>query len=243
LLKAYVDDGDVLVISPGSVRHDFPCVMTDSSRTYGEGEGWDKLVEHVSKRIDLPAQAVATYFAGSEHLRCMCEGVGTAELGFKIFGSGMSIEYNVALKQRGVFTELERREYRRGHFPYRNFFAVKVVECRHGSPYRLVHYVLIEDDLDPEHRALVWLEDLKKGLGDEWYTSLMGEAATRCMVRIRGCETYQRAFEFLETRAAEGCGYLRALSPEDRRVICNLILCDIGLFVSRPDLTPMSDVQ
>jgi len=197
---------------------------------------FSKIAEKVQDIVGMDIAAIKSFLQDLDSLQCMLGTRADVDLGVKIFGAGLGLEFALALKDRDRFYDLGERIYYQGDDVYLRFITLKDIACKDNRPHRLLNFVIQEADLDPAKRTIVSIDDLPQNIKGEWKRSFQGREAPRRMIRIDGYESYHRAFSFLERESAEGGGYLSTLNAYDRRIVINLILSEIAYF-TRPEIT------
>ncbi len=234
LRKRWVTGGEVLLFSPETLRSERPRI---SAGDKAEENGYVKrIAEKVWDKVGMEKHAIISFLEDLDALQCMLTAKADVDLGVKIFGAGLGLEFALALKDEDRIYDLGERIYYRGDKVYMRFITLKDISCKDKRPHRLVNFVIQEAGLDPTKRTIVSIDDLPENVKREWKQSFQGKDAPRRMIRIDGYDSYHRAFIFLERESAEGGGYLSTLNPYDRRIVINMILSEIAYF-TRPEIT------
>ncbi len=243
LFKRFVEDGQVRRLSAETVRTEYPRVYEREKGRLTEPEvasGPDYLKEisaRIAARIDASADDIHLFLKNLDQIRCMLSSRADLDLGVKVFGAGLGLNFALDLKEKDRFWDMGHRVYYKGDRIYKEFVTLKAIACRDNSPYRLEHFLLSEADLNPNRRVLVWSEDIDRSLAPQWGPSAQGAEPTRYMFSITGIASYEKAFSFLEARSENGSGYLSQLAPADRRILINIILSEIAYF-TKPKIRP-----
>lgn len=234
LRKRWVAEGEALLLYPEAIQREHPRI---SEGNKAQDDGYlSRIAEKVRGTVGMDIATITSFLKDLDALQCMLSTKADADLGVKIFGAGLGLEFALALKDRDRFYDLGETIYYQGKEAYLRFITLKDIACKDNRPYRLVNFVIQEADLDPDKRTVVSIDDLPQNIKGEWKSSLQGKEAPRRMIRIDGYESYHRAFSFLERESAEGSGYLSTLNAYDRRIMINIILSEIAYF-TRPEIT------
>ncbi|MBW2055893.1 MAG: hypothetical protein JRJ26_00185 [Deltaproteobacteria bacterium] len=234
LRKRWVADGEVLILSPEALPSEHPRV---SGGDTVQDEGYlSRIAERIREIVGMDVAVITSFLTDLETLRCRVGAEADIDLGVKIFGTGLGLEFALTLKEKNRFYDLGETIYYRGERPYLRFITVKDILCKNNRPYRLANFAIQEADLDPAKRTIVSLDDLPQNIRGEWKSSFQARDAPRRMIRIDGYDSYRRAFSFLERESAQGGGYLSRLNAYDRRIVINIILSQIAYF-TKPEIT------
>jgi len=243
LFKRFVEDGQVRRLSPETVQTEYPRVYEKKRNTSAEPpvdadpDYLRDISEKIAERIDDSADAVHLFLKNLEQIRCILSSDADLDLGVKIFGAGLGLNFALSLKEKDRFWDLGKRVYYKGDRIYKEFVTLKAIACKDNSPYRMEHFMLSEASLNPNRRVLVWADDIDRNLAPAWGPSAQGSESTKTMFPITGIGSYERAFSFLETQSENGSGYLAELTPADRRILINIILSEIAYF-TKPQIRP-----
>ncbi|MCF8079123.1 MAG: hypothetical protein K9K88_07570 [Desulfobacterales bacterium] len=243
LFKRFVEDGQVRRLSPETVETEYPRVYekerspSTEPPVDAESDYLRDISEKIAARIDDSADAVHLFLKNLEQIRCILSSDADLDMGVKIFGAGLGLNFALSLKEKDRFWDLGKRVYYKGDRIYKEFVTLKAIGCRDNSPYRMEHFMLSEAGLNPNRRVLVWADDIDRNLAPAWGPSAQGSESTKTMFPITGIASYERAFSFLETQSENGSGYLAELTPADRRILINIILSEIAFF-TKPQIRP-----
>jgi hypothetical protein len=231
--KRWVTMGEVLLISQEAIRQKPPRISRGDQAP--KDEYLTKIARKVEETVGMRMEEILSFLKDLDSLQCMLSTGAHADLGVKIFGAGLGLEFALNLKKEDRIYKLGQYSYYRGDEPYKQFIIIKDIVCKDNRPHRLVNFVIQEMDLNPVRRTIVSIEDLPEDIKKEWKTSFQGKDAPKCMIRIDGYDNYYRVFSLLEKEADQGGGYLSTLNAYDRRIIVNIILSEIGYF-KRPEI-------
>jgi hypothetical protein len=241
LNKSYVRRGEVVLLSPETLRTTHPRVREVAEDTQSVESFWREKADGIKSKVGADASLVLRFATDPDWCRCMSSGDADVDLGLKVLGLGFGIGYDLKLKESGVMNVLGHRTFVHDESPYKSFSMLEVIKCSNGSPYRMVHFVMEEEgsfEGEPERRAKVWVEDVDGHVGARWSSSLQGPHACRKMIAIDGYETYVDALDYFESECAAGGGYPGTLEPHDRRVVNNIILTELAHYTHRPEAEP-----
>jgi hypothetical protein len=234
LFKRYVEDGDVLHISPDTVKTQHPRIynLTGTSKTIGlaEDDYLLTLAHKIKNRVNEKAEDIYQFLKNLDALKCLVSTKGNIDIGVKVFGTGLGLSFAVDLKEKDRFYDFGTRIYYLGTQEYLKFITVKVIHCQDHIPYRAALFLLQKADLTTVKRVSVWAKDIDRNLNLSHCPSISKDDAARHMFSITGYESYHRALTFLETMAEQGGGYLSELNPYDCRVVLNIILSELAYF-------------
>ena len=238
LWKRFVEDKDVILISPDTVRKLYPRVYRSMEEFKSEypssgapaSDFLRDIAEKVRGKVGENMEEIHHFLENLDSIKCMLSSNAHVDLGIKIFGAGLGLNFSLALKKNESFYEFGELIYCFGDKLYKRYIILKDIKCKTNSPYRLVHFMLQEYGLDPKKRALIWAEDIDENLKLPKCSSLQGAKSVKHMFKIDGYASYNKAFCFFEEIAREGEGFLSTLTPYDRTVIINMIIREIGNF-------------
>jgi hypothetical protein len=231
--KRWVNIGEVLLLSQETINQNPPHV---SRGDHAQKDDYlSKIAQKVQDTVGMKMEEVLSFLKDLDSFQCMLSAGAKADLGVKIFGTGLGLEFALNLKKEDRIYKLGQCTYYRGEEAYKQFIILKDVVCKDNRPHRLVNFVIQEIDLDPAKRTLVSIEDLPDDIKKEWKTSFQGKDAPKCMIRIDGYDNYYRVFSLFEKEADQGGGYLSTLNAYDRRIVINIILSEIAYF-KRPEI-------
>lgn len=234
LRKRWAQEGEVLLLYPENIGPEHPRIS--AGEIDQDGGYLSKIAEKVRGAVGMDTAVIKSFLKDLDSLKCMLSAKADIDIGVKIFGAGLGLEFALALKDKDRFYHLGQCVYYQGDEVYMRFITLKDIACRDQRPHRLMNFLLQEADLDPAKRAVVSIDDLPESLKGEWKRSFQGAEAPRRMIRIDGYDSYHRAFSFLERESAQGGGYLSTLTAYDRRIVINTILSEIAYF-TRPEIT------
>jgi hypothetical protein len=231
--KRWVTVGEVSLLSQETVKQKPPRIIRgDPSQ---KDQYLVKIAQKVQDTVGLKMEEIISFLKDLDSLQCMVSAGAQADLGVKIFGAGLGLDFALNLKKEDRIYNLGQYRYDRGNGTSEQFITLKDIVCKDHRPHRLVHFLIQTMDLDPAKRAVVSIEDLPEDIKKEWKTSFQGKDAPKCMIRIEGYESYYRVFSLFEKEADQGGGYLSTLNAYDRRILINIILSEIAYF-KRPEI-------
>ena len=233
LRKKWVSSGEVLLLSPEKITPNVPRI-TAGDQTQKD-EYLSKIAKKVQETVGMRMEEVLSFLKDLDSLQCMLSAEANADIGMKVFGTGLGLEFALKLKKEDRMYKLGQVVYYQGKEVSKRFFTLKDVACKDNRPHRLVNFVIQEMDLDPAKKTVVSIEDLPDDIKKDWKTSFQGKDAPKCMIRIDGYKNYNRVFSLFEKESVEGGGYLSTLSPYDRRIVINTIISEIAYF-KRPEI-------
>ena len=231
--KRWVGIGEVSLLSQETIRQKPPRILRDDAAQ--KGEMLAKIAEKVKDAVGTKMEEILSFLKDLDSLQCMLSAGAQVDLGVKIFGAGLGLEFALNLKREDRIYKLGQCTYYRGNEKYKQFLTLKDIVCKDNRPHRLVNFLIQEMDLDLTRRTVVSIEDLPEDIKKEWKTSFQGKDAPRSMIRIEGYDHYYRIFSLFEKEADQGGGYLSTLNAYDRRIMINLILSEIAYF-TRPEI-------
>jgi hypothetical protein len=231
--KRWVSVGEVLLLSQETIQQKPPRISKDDPAQ--KEDYLAKIAQKVQDTVGMKMEETLSFLKDLDSLQCMLSAGAQVDLGVKIFGAGLGLEFALNLKQEDRIYKLGQCTYYRGNEKYKQFIILKDVVCKDHRPHRLVHFFIQEMDLDRAKRTIVSIEDLPEDIKKEWKTSFQGKDAPKSMIRIEGYDHYYRVFSLFEKEADQGGGYLSTLNAYDRRVMINLILSEIAYF-KRPEI-------
>ena len=231
--KRWVTIGELLLLSKETIKQKPPRISRgDQAQKDGT---LMKIAQKIQNTAGLKMEEILSFLKDLDSLQCMLSAGAQVDLGVKIFGAGLGLDFALNLKKEDRIYKLGECTYSRGDQTYKQFFFLKDVVCKDNRPHRLVNFVIQEMDLDPAKRTIVSIEDLPEDIKKEWITSFQGKDAPKCMIQIEGYDNYSRVFSLFEKEADQGGGYLSTLNAYDRRILINLILSEIAYF-NRPEI-------
>jgi hypothetical protein len=231
--KRWVSIGEVLLLSQETIKRNPPRISGGDQ--VQKDEYLAKIVQKVQDTVGMKTDEIMSFLKDLDSLQCMLSAGAKADLGVKIFGAGLGLEFALNLKKEDRLYKLGQCTYYRGNEAYKRFIILKDIVCKDHRPHRLVNFVIQEMDLDPAKRTVVSIEDLPDDIKKEWKTSFQGQDAPKCMIRIDGYDNYYKVFSLFEREADQGGGYLSTLNAYDRRIVINIILSEIAYF-RRPEI-------
>jgi hypothetical protein len=234
LRKRWVTEGEVRLLFPEALQQEYPRVS--EGKQSQDDSYLARFAEKVRDTVGMDVGTIMSFLKDLDSLRCLLRAEADVDIGVKIFGAGLGLEFALALKREDRFYDLGEIIYYQGNEVYLRFLTLKDIACKDNRPHRLVNFVIQEADLDPAKRTLVSIDDLPETIKREWKPSFQGKEAPKRMIRIDGYDSYHRAFSFLERESTEGGGYLSTLNAYDRRIVINIILTQIAYF-TRPEIS------
>ncbi len=231
--KRWVSIGEVLLLSQETIQQRPPRISKDDSAQ--KEDYLVKIAQKVQDTVGMKMEEILSFLKDLDSLQCMLSAGAQVDLGVKIFGAGLGLEFALNLKQEDRIYKLGHCTYYRGDEKHKQFITLKDIVCKDHRPNRLAHFLIQEMDLDQAKRTIVSIEDLPEDIKKEWKTSFQGKDAPKSMIRIEGYDHYYRVFSLFEKEADQGGGYLSTLNAYDRRVMINLILSEIAYF-KRPEI-------
>lgn len=234
LWKYFVDDGDVRLISPETVRteHPFIDILTIDNNQTGD-DYLNEIATEIKNIIpEGTLENIHSFLQSLGTLKCLWSLEANAELGLKIIGMGLGMKSVLELKEKNIFITIKKHIYYKGNFVHKIYFTFKQIMCRYNEPYKAVLLVIQESDFDPNKRARLWADDIDDKL--KINPSLEGESATERMILVDGYKSFSNAFTFLEEKSAGGEGYIATLPPLDQQVVNSIILSEIAHFRKKP---------
>jgi len=231
--KRWASLGEVSLLSQETIQQKTPRISRDGPAQ--KEETLAKIAQKVRDTVGMKMEEILSFLKDLDSLQCMLSAGAQVDLGVKIFGAGLGLEFALNLKKEDRIYKLGQCTYYRGNEKYKQFITLKDIVCKDNRPHRLVNFVIQEMDLDLTKRTVVSMDDLPEDIRKEWKTSFQGRDAPKSMIRIEGYDHYYRVFSLFEKEADQGGGYLSTLNAYDRRIMINIILSEIAYFV-RPEI-------
>lgn len=237
LWRENVRFGSVTVVNPQTFNDQNLPVPRWSKPEELDDSFVDELIQKVEDKLGNDLDQVRQFLSDASTIQCLLKASGEAELGFKLFGNGLSFNLALALKDQDHMFRLTQRKLNiRGE--ERIYLTLQNVKCDDGNPERLQQFTLQEGIYNPQKRTSVLLQDLGEK-PSEWVTSLQGREVPFRMVRIANEQGYMRVLHQLTRLVSEGDSFIGEAPPEDREILLNLLLREISHFEHR-DLIPSS---
>ena len=231
LWKKHEQEGHVSVVRPESVVEDTRSIPQWTRGLPLDAQLIDEIIAAVQDTYKDQIAAIRGFLGDLSNLQCLVGADANAELGFKLFSTGLAFNLDMAVKEQAHKYTFEKYQIR-SLKAQKVFTVLRNIRCDGADPERLEQITIQEGAYNPAKRYRVRLKDLKAAT-TKWVTTLQGAAIPDKMIRISGFDTYNRAIQELEDFATTGNGYLSTLSATDRAVILNFILSKIAYFEHR----------
>ena len=235
LWKEYVDSGSVILIKP----HQSLRIPKWAEQEKLDNDSVKEIIEKIKDKLGDKLKQAKSILIDANTIQCLLKASSEAELGFKVFGSGLSFKLGMAFKDQDQMFRLMRRKLDKGSKKETTYLILQNVKCDGGIPERLQRLTLQEGLYNPKKRASVRLKDLTIQ-PSKWITSLQGRNAPFRMVRINSEQNYMQVLRQLDEFVNKGDSFISKLSPEQQDILLNLLLREISYFESPPKLTPIN---
>jgi hypothetical protein len=235
LFKKFVEENAVNILDP-----DDTSLEQRIEWSFGRPENVEQnIISELAAQIreqmaDYGADQIGELLSTVNDVQCLLAADGNAELGFKVFSTGLALKLNFDLMESGSKYIFNRRYIGNPDFQY-EFLELGVVECNGSRPVRLSHLALGETNL--EKRFYITADDIEKTAATSpWINTLQGEEISEKMVRINSWEEYNALITLLEEYAASGQNYLATVPEDHRRLLLNFIVSRISYFVPKRNI-------
>ena len=156
--KRWVNIGEVALLSPEIIRQKPSRISRDDAAQ--KEEMLAKIAQKVRDTVGTKMEEILSFLKDLDSLQCMLSAGAQVDLGVKIFGAGLGLEFALNLKKESRIYKLGQCTYYRGNEKYKQFITLKDIVCKDNRPHRLVNFVIQEMDLDLTKRTVVSIEDL-----------------------------------------------------------------------------------
>ncbi len=229
LWKELVNQGAVILVNPEKFSETNLPAPLWSKYDVVEKESVEVLVEKVKEKFGDNLDKVREWLGDSDNFQCLLKADGSAQLGFNVFGTGLSFKMAVAFKDQDHMFRFGMRTLRTG--PNRvKYTFLKNVKCDGATPERL-HQLTIQKGLyDSAQREFIRLKYFVPKLQSKWITSLAGKEIPFRMIHIQNEPGYAVALRRLDKFVSAGNSFLAKILAEQKEIFLNLILREISYF-------------
>lgn len=223
-------------INPSEVKNFDQIIPKWSEKENIEQRYIQKIAEVLKEKVPEVAIDLRSFFSDLNRLQCILHASGQADIGFKIFGTGLGFTMGMNVKETDHMYSFEKYDLIKGNNAstqtiFRN------VKCDGLLPERLVQLTLQEGVYNPKKRVYVRLKDLQLAKSP-WITTLQGSKVPMRMIRITGWAEYISIFRHLMALSTAGESYLSEIAHNERDLLINFIIKQISYFEHPTTVTP-----
>ncbi len=232
-------------ITLGKVKEVKPLRLDGQSVSFPEWTDNEKLdetsIKQIFEKIKIKFknyQKTQEILTKSFDIECVTKFTAKAKSRLELLGNGLSFDLDMAPKDYGYVFRLMQRKLNIGS-EQRTYLILQNVKCdANNHPEQLHHFTLQEGVNNFGKRDIVRLKDLQTYDNAEWKISLSGQDTPLRMVRIGNEEDYLNILKQLDKFVSHGNSFISELSAEEKEILLNLILREIGHFENHVHRAP-----
>ena len=241
LWKKLVENGSVIKVYPQNVDEKNLPVPKWSEKEKLSDDVVKELINQIESKLSDDLEQITAMLRDADTIQCFLKASINAEMGFKVFGNGLSFLLDMPIKDHSqMFRLMQYRLEMPDENQRTNYLLLQNIRCKLGAPERLQRLTLQEDVYGPHKRVSVHLNDLEARTS-KWVISLQGSDLPFAMIRIADEQGYMRALNQLDELMTSGDSFISESSPSKQDILLNFILREISYFEHRDRLVFTED--